>query len=428
MSMQLTGFRDELVPLRRELHRHAEKGWEEFWTSAFVASKLDALGFTVLLGEDVIAPETAMGRPSLEELEKARARALGWGASPSILEKIGLCTGVVGILKADCPGPVTAFRFDMDAVEVGESRDPEHRPLREGFAALDEGVAHACGHDGHTAIGLVLARWISENRRFLRGTFKFLFQPAEEGVRGGKSMTEKGLLDDVDVLLGLHLGVGMPSGTVGAGCGDFLCTTKIDAVFTGVAAHAGGAPNEGRNALLAAASAVLGLHAISPHRDGASRINVGVLQGGTGRNVIPPRAELKLETRGATAEIDGYVRTRAMDILRGAAISQGVALETRLAGGAVSAASDSELVDLVAAKALGIEGIRRIEREGHISGSEDISWMMQRVHERGGRSCYFILGADTTAGHHNERFDFDEEVLGPGVALLKELTLDVAGR
>jgi aminobenzoyl-glutamate utilization protein A len=427
MNVQSTNFRDELVPLRRELHRHAEKGWEEFWTSAFVASKLDALGVTVLLGEDVIAPEAAMGRPSPEELEKARTRALGWGASPSLLEKIGLFTGVVGILKADCPGPVTAFRFDMDAVEVGESRDPEHRPLREGFAAPTRVWPTPAAT---TAIPPSGSSWRDGSAKTAtpRGTFKFLFQPAEEGVRGGKSMTEKGLLDDVDVLLGLHLGVGMPSGAVGAGCGDFLCTTKSDAVFTGGAAHAGGAPNEGRNALLAAASAVLGLHAISPPRDGASRINVGVLQGGTGRNVIPPRAELKLETRGATAEIDGYVRTRAMDILKGAAISQGVALETRLAGGAIDASSHPELVDLVAAKALGIEGIRRVERHGRISGSEDISWMMQRVHERGGRSCYFILGADTTAGHHNERFDFDEEVLGPGVALLKELTLEVAGR
>jgi len=420
-------FNREAIPLRRELHRHAERGWEEFWTSAFVAQRLGSLGFNVLLGDEVIDVDSAMGRPPLEVLQEARERAAEWGAPADLLDRMGLLTGVVGILDTGRPGPVTAFRFDLDAVEVWESRDPDHRPFSEGFAALDDGVAHACGHDGHTAMGLVLARWISQNLDALRGTFKFLFQPAEEGVRGGRSMVQRGHLDRVDVLWGLHLGVGFPSGTVGAGCSDFLCTTKMDVLFRGVAAHAGGAPHEGRNALLAAASAVLGLHSIAPHGGGASRINVGMLRAGTGRNVIPDRAELALETRGASEEINAYMESRAMEVMRGAAVSQGVDLEVTLAGGAVNAESHPELMDLVMKKAVHLEGVERVEREGRISGSEDVSWMMRRVHDMGGRACYIILGADTAAGHHNGRFDFDEDVLGVGVALLASLALELAG-
>lgn len=427
MNCKSEDFVEEVIALRRELHRHAERGWEEFWTSAFVASRLEELGFRVLLGEEVIDPETAMGRPSSDSLEKARFRAREWGADPVILERLGRFTGIVGVLEAAEPGPVTAFRFDMDAVEVGESRDPDHRPFKEGFSALDEGVMHACGHDGHTAIGLTFARWLRENRQTLKGTFKLFFQPAEEGVRGGRPMAEKGLLDDVDILLGFHLGVGTPSGIVKSGCSDFLCTTKVDVLFRGIAAHAGGAPDEGRNALLAAATAVLGIHAIAPHRDGPSRVNVGVLHAGTGRNVVPAIAEMRFETRGHTEKINAYVHDRAMEVLEGAAKAQGVKLETSLAGAAVNAESHPELMELVRKAALTVKGIDQVEEEGTVHGSEDVSWMMRRVTEREGRSCYFILGADIAAGHHNERFDFDEEVLPRGVAILAGLTQELAG-
>jgi aminobenzoyl-glutamate utilization protein A len=276
-------------------------------------------------------------------------------------------------------------------------------------------------------MGLALASRLVSRKESLSGRFKLLFQPAEEGVRGGRAMTEKGHLDDVDFLFGLHLAGEFASGVVGAGCSDFLCTTKVDAFFRGVAAHAGMAPNEGRNALLAAATAVLGLHSIASHREGASRINVGLLRAGTGRNVVPEGAELFFETRGRTSAIDRYVYERALEVLDGAARTQGVTVESRLAGGAVDARSHPDLVALVAEKALAIDGIGHVEREGRIGGSEDISWMMRRVEERGGKACYFIVGADRTAGHHQGRFDFDEAVLPRGVALLAALAEAVGG-
>lgn len=410
-----------LVSLRRLIHRHAERGWEEFWTTAFVASRLEALGFRLLLGADAVEERFAMGRPGGDRLAEARKRALAWGADEAMMERIGSWTGLVALLDTGRPGPVRAFRFDLDAVEVGECRQKGHRPHDEGFAALDEGVSHACGHDGHLALGLALADHLVRARSRLSGRFKLLFQPAEEGVRGGRAMAEKGHLDDVDILFGLHLGGGYGSGELAAGCSDFLCTTKADAFFRGRAAHAGMAPQEGRNALLAAATAALGLQAIAPHGGGLSRVNVGVLRAGTGRNVVPDRAELLFETRGRTAAIEGYVYSRALEVLDGAARSQGVTVETRLAGGAVDGTSDPDLVAFVAQAARSLGGFSSVRERGGIGGSEDITWMMRRVQERGGRACYFLVGADRAAGHHQDRFDFDETVLPRAAALLAAL-------
>ncbi|MCX7828170.1 MAG: amidohydrolase [Thermanaerothrix sp.] len=419
-------FFEELVQTRRELHRHAERGWEEFWTTAFIASRLQGLGFRLLLGEEAICPGSAMGRPSDAVLQRARERALRWGGDPFFIDRMGSFTGVVGVLETGLPGPVVAFRFDMDAVEVPESRDSNHRPFREGFAALDPEVSHSCGHDGHVAIGLTLAGWLIENKQRLRGTFKLLFQPAEEGVRGGKAMADRGVLDDVDFLWGFHIGLGVPTGTVCAKCGGFLCTTKMDVEFKGVAAHAGGAPHEGRNALLAAATAVLGLHAIAPHGEGVSRVNVGVLNAGSGRNVVPSSAELKLETRGSSSEIDEYLSRRAEEVLKGAAASYGVDVLIKLAGAATTARSDDEMVRMVEEAASSVEGVKDVRSEGSIGGSEDISWMMNKVQDRGGKACYFILGAHTAAGHHNGGFDLDEDALPIGVSVLQRLVSAVS--
>lgn len=121
-----------------------------------------------------------------------------------------------------------------------------------------------------------------------------IFQPAEEGTRGAKSMVEAGVVDDVDFFTAVHIGTGVPAGELVCGSDSFMATSKLDVTFRGVASHAGAKPEDGRNALLAAAQAALGLYAIPRHSEGSSRINVGVLQAGTGRNVIADRAFMKV--------------------------------------------------------------------------------------------------------------------------------------
>lgn len=335
-------------------------------------------------------------------------------------------TGVVGTLPRG-KGPVVALRFDIDALGLVESQSDGHRPVREGFASVNERVMHACGHDGHTAVGLGVAEVLSELRDGLAGTVKLVFQPAEEGVRGARAMVGAGAVDEVDLLLGLHLFSGWELGELDPGRGGYLATSKFDATFTGTPAHAGGRPNEGKNALLAAATAVLTLHAIAGHRDGVTRVNVGRLQAGSGRNVVPGSAHLEIETRGATTDVSDYVYGRAVEVLEGAAAMYGCHLALRVMGGAQCVTSDAELAGRVeeVASQMGGFSLRPPEEGG---GSEDLTFMMRRVQENGGLATNIGLGADLGGwGHHTAEFDFDERALRLAVRLLALTTLELLG-
>ena len=423
-----SSMKQRLVQLRREFHAHAETGWTEFWTTAKIAGILKNLGYQVSVGKEILDLESVMGRPSEDEMAKYIERAVHQGADPEWIKRMDGYTGAVAVLDTGKKGPTLAFRFDIDAVDVAEAAEENHRPFREGFASMNENAMHSCGHDAHTVIGLGFAELLMRRKEELKGVFKLIFQPAEEGVRGGKAVAMKGILDDVDYFLAAHIGMGIPTGNVAPGCGDFLCTTKFDAVYKGKAAHAGGAPNEGKNALLAAASATLALAGISPHKDGATRLNVGVLHAGTGRNVVPSKAVMKVETRGLTTALNEYVYGRAMEIVEGAAVMYGVELSVAKMGEAVDAFSDKELVDLVAEKALSVPGIEKLAPSVSLGGSEDVSWMMRAVQQHGGKAVYFVLGSDIAAGHDNEFFDVDERVLSYGAALFADLAFALSER
>ena len=204
-----------------------------------------------------------------------------------------------------------------------------------------------------------------------------------------------------------------------------MATTKLDAAFTGVPAHAGGAPETGRNAILAAATATLNLHAISRHSQGASRVNVGVIQGGTGRNVIPAHAVIKVETRGATTAINEYVYAEAVRIIEAAAAMHGVKVAIQLMGGASGCGSDAALVERIRQVAERQKLFTDILPAGNIGGSEDCSYFMERVQQRGGQAAYVMIGTNLAAGHHDSFFDFDEDALVPGIALLAGVAADL---
>jgi aminobenzoyl-glutamate utilization protein A len=257
------------------------------------------------------------------------------------------------------------------------------------------------------------------------GTIKLIFQPAEEGVRGAKAMVAAGVVDDVDYLLGHHLYSGWDLGQLDSGRGGFLATTKFDAVFVGAPAHAGGVPNEGKNALLAAATAVLNLYAIPRHKEGKTRINVGRLAAGSGRNIIPDRAHLVIETRGANTALNEYMFAQALRVLEAAASMHDCSLQLQPMGGAQSADSDAALAERVAgvAQRLGGFTLREPEPSG---GSEDFTYMMTRVQERGGLATNIGIGADLGGwGHHTVEFDIDERALGAAVALLSAVTWEL---
>lgn len=417
----VSSIEDKIIEYRRDFHRYPEPGWLEFRTSGKIAAILMKLGYEVKLGHEVVKKEAVMGRPHDEDIANNVERAVKEGADPEILKRMDGLTGVVGIMDTGRPGPVLAYRFDIDAVEVDEAKDYNHKPYKEGFSSTHPGVMHACGHDGHAAIGLGLAEVLTRLKPEFTGRVKLIFQPAEEGVRGARAMVEAGVVDDADYFLALHIGFGN-SGDIGiaARTGGFLATSKLDVEYRGRASHAGATPQEGKNALLAAATVALNLHAIAPHSDGATRVNVGVLQAGTGRNVIPDRAVIKLETRGATTALNDYVKKKALKIIEAGATMYDIDYTVNEAGGAMSAEGDEELASMI--KSIGREiGVEHIIDKGSVGGSEDATYFMERVQTRGGKALYYQVITPIAADHHSSRFDFDERGLSLAVTLHAEM-------
>ena len=422
---QAEELKDEMVERRRDLHRHPETGWTEFRTASMIIGELKKLGYDVKFGADVIDEKSMMGVPSEAELVDYMQRAINEGADPELVKKMaGGKTGIVATLKTDKPGKTVAFRFDMDCNDVEEERCDEHRPAKEGFASEHKKAMHACGHDGHVTIGLSAAKLLAANKARLAGTVKLIFQPAEEGVRGAFAMMNAGVVDDVDYLFGGHIGFKATADNCLVTMTDgFLATTKLDAEFTGVSAHAGAAPEQGKNALLAAAQAAISLNTIPRHSKGSSRINVGVLNAGTGRNVVPDIAAIKLETRGATTEIDEYMVTEAKRILNACAAMYDVKVKITMAGAAPACFADKELghevAELIEEKCHYDEVVEYVD----MGGSEDCGYFMERVQQHGGRALYMMYGTKIAAGHHNSHFDFNEDCLWKAAATITEIAV-----
>ena len=427
---QAEELKDEMVERRRDLHRHPETGWTEFRTASMIIGELKKLGYDVKFGADVIDEKSMMGVPSEAELADYMQRAISEGANPELVKKMaGGKTGIVATLKTDKPGKTVAFRFDMDCNDVEEERCDEHRPAKEGFASEHKKAMHACGHDGHVTIGLSAAKLLAANKARLAGTVKLIFQPAEEGVRGAFAMMNAGVVDDVDYLFGGHIGFKATTNNCLVTMTDgFLATTKLDAEFTGVSAHAGAAPEQGKNALLAAAQAAISLNTIPRHSKGSSRINVGVLNAGTGRNVVPDIAAIKLETRGATTEIDEYMVTEAKRILNACAAMYDVKVKITMAGAAPACFADKELghevAELIEEKCHYDEVVEYVD----MGGSEDCGYFMERVQQHGGRALYMMYGTKIAAGHHNSHFDFNEDCLWKAAATITEIAVHFSNK
>lgn len=410
----MTDIITQMVADRRHLHQHPEEGWCEFQTTHFVVERLKALGFEVLLGTDVILPEAVMGRDPAK-VEKAMEDARAAGVPESFLEATGGYTGALGVWKTGRPGPVTALRFDIDCLAIEETADPAHIPNAEGFRSTVPGMSHACGHDGHTAVGLGVAAWVAAHAEELTGTVKLIFQPAEEGVRGAAGMAASGIADDADFFLAAHIAMMCKSGEVSIKPYGFLCTTKLDVTYQGAPAHAGVEPNAGKNAMAAACNAFVQLLGIPRHGSGMSRINVGQLTAGEGRNVIPSKAVMKMEVRGETAEINTYMYERAVDIIKGCAIAQGCEYKIEKMGEAVDLINDEEMVEVLRKAAGAVKGVTVRDDPMNFGGSEDATIIARRVQAKGGKAAFFVLGADRPSGHHTAKFDVDEKALDTGL-------------
>ncbi|NEN86663.1 amidohydrolase [Paenibacillus elgii] len=425
ISQEVLRIKSKLIQRRRDFHMYPESGWLEYRTAAIIAEQLSRLGYHVHVREEACKSASRMGVPQPEVLWYHENRAIEEGADPRWVERMrDGHTAVVGVIRTGKPGPVIALRFDIDSNDLTECAAADHRPVREGFASRHENMMHACGHDGHAAIGLGVAELLAGCKERLTGEIRLLFQPAEEGSRGAKAMVDAGWLDGVDYLFGGHIAFRSKMlGEIVGAVGGFLATTKINAVFTGKAAHAGAAPEEGRNALLAAASAIVHLNGISRHSEGATRINVGTLKAGSGRNIVADKAVMELETRGETTELNDFMKKETIRILEQTAKLHDVDCKWEIVGEAPGAESSPGLIPLIRQEAEKMGNVKSFVPRMDLGGSEDVVYMMNRVQKQGGQASYLLFGSPLTDGHHQVRFDFDEDVLVIGTEILVRLVL-----
>lgn len=423
ISKKVAELTPGMIACRRDIHKHAESGCTEFRTASLIARRLEGLGYALTLGKDAMAAEEMMGVPPEAELARYRERAVSQGADPALVKRMeDGRTGMWADLQCSGSGPCFALRFDMDCNDVVETDDPAHLPNKEGFASVNKGAMHACGHDGHVAVGLAVAEILAGMKNELKGSIRLIFEPGEEGSRGAGPMVAAGCVKGVDHIAGLHIGFQAANkGDIVCGAKGFLATTKFDVTFNGKGAHAGAAPQDGRNALLAACAATTNLHAIARHGDGATRITVGKLVGGQGRNVIPPSAFLAMETRGFTSELDEYMAVEARRILKAAADMWDCGLDVKTVGCTKSGESSPEMMAKVRAIAETMPAFTNIMDLRDFGASEDFSHMMTEVQKAGGTGTYIQTGTTRAAGHHNDHFDFDEADLAPCAELLIRL-------
>ncbi|HIE57471.1 MAG TPA: amidohydrolase [Anaerolineales bacterium] len=379
----------ELFPytqmLRRDFHMHPELGFQEVRTAGIVANELRDLGLEVHTG---------------------------------IAE-----TGVVALVKGQHPGPVLLVRFDMDALPVQEETGAE-------YASQTPGIMHACGHDGHTAIGLTVARILNAHRNQIHGTVKLVFQPAEEGIGGAKRMVEEGVLENPrpDSTLALHLWNVKPLGWLGITPGPLMAASETFSItITGKGGH-GASPHKTADPLYAAAQIVTALQSIVsrnvPPLETAV-VSVTSIHSGTTFNVIPQTAELQGTIRTFNPEIRKKVLSRFREIATGVADALNCTAEVQTEDITPAVINDPEITHRVQQVAQQLFPDAKIDTDARTMGSEDMAFMMEDI-----PGCYFFIGSANSArgldaAHHHPRFDFDESALTTGAALMSAVVLDL---
>jgi len=385
----------ELFPytqsMRRDFHMHPELGFKEIRTGGIVAKELETLGLEVTKG---------VGK-----------------------------TGVVGLLEGAKPGPTLLIRFDMDALPITEETGVE-------YASQNTGVMHACGHDGHTAIGLTVAKMLHAHRSELAGTVKFCFQPSEEGfngeeVGGAQMMMRDGVLDNprVGKTLSLHMWNEKPLGWVSVAKGPVMAgAEEFHIKLTGKGGH-GAAPHTTIDPVTAAAQVITALQTIvsrnvAPlHTAVVSATKVDI---GTAFNVIPKEARISGTIRTFDPAVRKTVIERFEKIARGVGEAMGCEVDVQIIRVTPAVINDELVTAGVQETARRILPQSELDTNSHLTmGAEDMAYMQEKV-----PGCYFLIGSNNSEkhldyGHHHPKFDFDEEALVRGAALMAAAVADI---
>lgn len=371
---EVDALRERIVSTRRDLHEHPELSWKETRTQRVILERLEQIGLS-----DV----------------RAIAR-----------------TGATGLVKGGRPGRCVLWRADMDALPV-----PEKSNLP--FASKTADVMHACGHDAHMAIGLGIAEALQANSKALRGSVRFVFQPAEEAAGGAQACIAEGVLEEpiVDVALGLHISADIPVGAVNVAAGPFFAApTAFRVVIEGRGGHAA-APHQSIDAVVVAAHAITALQTVvsrSMAPSDAAVLTVGKVAAGFRGNVIAESATLHGTIRSYTDAIRETMLRRTEEILAGVCAAFGATFTFEHQTSCPPLVNDPAVSDFVREEAAAYFGAQNIIAAPSM-GAEDMGVFLQ---ERPG--CYFWLGARNEAKgiagrHHDPGFVIDEDALAIGV-------------
>lgn len=316
-------------------------------------------------------------------------------------------TGTVGILKGSEPGPVIAFRADIDALPVHEINDLPYR-------SQTEGIMHACGHDSHTATLLGLARVLSSHPELVKGTVKFLFQPAEEKLPGGaKQLCADGAIDDVDMVFGLHAGSGMDLGTIELNRGPIsaaVCTYEVQ--IHGAGGH-GSSPHTAKNPVPVACmigSAINQIRAEKVDPLANMVLTVSYIESGKYPNVIPAEAKLGGNFRTLDNSLVEPVLEEIQKVSKGICDSYGLTCDFDIVRGYPANVNSDAQVDIMA-DALNEMGFHVVQHPPML-GAEDFSYYSLKK-----PSAFIMVGAAdperpiTYSPHHSSEFQIDERVL-----------------
>ena len=375
--------------MRRDFHAHPELGFHEVRTAGIVAKELTSLGLEV---------HTGVGG-----------------------------TGVVALLDGAKPGPVVLVRADMDALPIREETGAP-------YASQNPGVMHACGHDGHTAVLLTVAKMLNAHRNQLSGTVKFMFQPAEEGMGGAEKMIEDGVLENpkVNVALALHVWNEKPVGWVGIAGGPVMAGAEIFKIkVRGKGGH-GAVPHLAVDPILAAAQVVSALQGIVARNIAPLQtavVSVCTIHGGETFNVIPPTVEMT----GTIRTFEPAVRTRVLERFEKTvhSIAEGMGCQAEIDLHILTPATinQPETAARVQAVARRLFPEADVDTANYITmGSEDFAFVLEKV-----PGCFFFIGSANPekgldAGHHHPRFDIDEAALPRGAALMAATITDLLKR
>ncbi len=373
--------------LRRDFHQHPELGLKEFRTAATVARELAGLGLEV----------------------KSRVGE----------------TGVIGLLHGKASGRVVLLRFDMDALPVKEETGAE-------YASLNDGIMHACGHDGHVAVGLTVARLLTQHRSEFNGTVKFMFQPGEEGLGGAEKMIADGVLANPkpDVALAMHVWNERPVGWVGIVSGPVMAAADTFTIrIIGKGGH-GASPNLTIDPVVVSAQLVTALQTIvsrnvSPLQTAV--VTVASIHAGEAFNVIPGEAVLKGTLRSFESSVRERMIARFGQIVEN--ISQAMECQakyeiTSITPAVVNDAVTTSRVQQVAKRLLPVD---ELDFHSITMGSEDMAFVQQQI-----PGCYIFVGSANqekglNAPHHSAKFDIDESILPKMAGLMEACTLEFLG-